>query len=38
MPTGKLRCQIAEDQVEDAQQQIDFLNEVQQSLNMSAVS
>ena len=34
---GKLRCQIAEDQLEDAAQQIEFLTEVQQNLNSNAV-
>ena len=34
---GKLRCQIAEDQLDESSQQIEFLTEVQQTLNMNAV-
>ena len=33
---GKLHCQIAQDQLTEAEQQLEFLNEVQQNLNMNA--
>nr|KAG5695130.1 hypothetical protein BaRGS_017229 [Batillaria attramentaria] len=34
--TGIIRCQLLEDQVDEAAQQIEFLNEIQQSLGRSA--
>jgi hypothetical protein len=34
---GKVYCQITQDQITEATQQIDFLNEIQQNLNMNAV-
>ena len=35
---GIIRCQLLENQLEDAAQQLDFLNEIQQSIGKSAVS
>ncbi|KAK7092869.1 tetratricopeptide repeat protein 21B-like [Littorina saxatilis] len=34
--TGIIRCQLLEDQVDEAAQQLEFLNEIQQSLGRSA--
>lgn len=36
--TGIIRCQLIENQLEDAAQQLDFLNEIQQSIGKTAVS
>jgi tetratricopeptide repeat protein 21B len=36
--TGIIRCQLMEDQLEDAAQQLEFLGEIQQSIGTSAVS
>jgi tetratricopeptide repeat protein 21B len=35
--TGIIRCQLIEDQIDEAAQQLEFLNEIQQSLGRSAV-
>ena len=35
---GIIRCQLIEGQLEDASQQLEFLNEIQQSIGKSAVS
>ena len=36
--TGIIRCQLLENQLDDAAQQLEFLNEIQQSIGRSAVS
>ena len=35
---GIIKCQLIEGQVEDAEQQLEFLNEIQQSIGKSSVS
>ena len=35
---GVIRCQLLENHLEDAAQQLEFLNEIQQSIGKSAVS
>ena len=35
---GVSRCQLLENHLEDAAQQLEFLNEIQQSIGKSAVS
>lgn len=35
--TGIIRCQLIEGQLEDADQQLEFLNEIQQSIGKSGV-
>lgn len=35
---GVIRCQLLEGALEDASQQLEFLNELQQSIGRSAVS
>lgn len=36
--TGIIRCQLLDDQLDEAAQQLEFLNEIQQSLGRPAVS
>ena len=36
--SGIIRCQLIENQLEDAAQQLEFLGEIQQSIGTSAVS
>lgn len=36
-PPGKIRCQLMEGQLEDAEQQLEFLTEIQQSIGKSGV-
>ena len=36
--TGIIRCQLLDEQIDEAAQQLEFLNEIQQSLGRSAVS
>lgn len=36
--TGKIRCQLIEGQLEDAEQQLEFLTEIQQSIGKSGVT
>lgn len=36
-PSGKIRCQLMEGQLEDAEQQLEFLTEIQQSIGKSGV-
>ena len=35
---GIIKCQLIEGQLEDAEQQLEFLNEIQQSIGKSSVS
>ena len=35
--TGVIRCQLLEGHIEDASQQLEFLNEIQQNIGRSAV-
>lgn len=35
--TGIIRCQLIQGQLEDAEQQLEFLNEIQQSIGKSGV-
>ena len=35
---GIIKCQLLEGMVEDAEQQLEFLNEIQQSIGKSSVS
>jgi len=35
---GIIKCQLIEGHVEDAEQQLEFLNEIQQSIGKSSVS
>ena len=35
--TGIIRCQLVQGQLEDAEQQLEFLNEIQQSIGKSGV-
>lgn len=37
-PSGKIRCQLMEGQLEDAEQQLEFLTEIQQSIGKSGVT
>ena len=37
MYSGIIRCQLQENQLEDAAQQLEFLGEIQQSIGTSAV-
>lgn len=34
---GIIRCQLLENMIDDAEQQLEFLNEIQQSIGKSAV-
>ena len=36
--TGIIRCQLLEDRIEEASQQLEFMNELKQTLGRSAVS